>query len=137
MTMFVPIVLRVKRPNHEEMLSDPQEPHFGWSVTAASWFCTGVCFVWNQVQEAVDAGLTVVVAAGNYQDDACGHSPSSALSALTVGSTDESDQMVSDSSYGSCLDIFAPGTQLSMVGAFTWRDSIQEVLCCLSVFAWL
>ena len=67
------------------------------------------------VANAVAAGITVVVAAGNTQStggaDACTWTPASELSALTVGATTSSDSRdTSYSNYGSCLDLFAPGT---------------------------
>ncbi len=40
------------------------------------------------VQSLTNSGCPVVAAAGNEGDDACYHSPSSALSAITVGATD-------------------------------------------------
>lgn len=66
------------------------------------------------VQAMTDAGVTVVVAAGNdYGADACGSSPASAESAYTVGSTDISDARSSFSNIGSCVDIFAPGSSIT------------------------
>lgn len=57
-------------------------------------------------------GVVVAVAAGNSNSDACFASPASAPSALTVGATTVTDQRASFSSYGSCLDIFAPGQSI-------------------------
>jgi subtilisin family serine protease len=62
---------------------------------------------------AVSKGVTVVVAAGNSNADACNYSPSRAPSAITVGATTSSDARASYSNYGSCLDIFAPGSSIS------------------------
>src|SRR5204862_7559873 len=49
------------------------------------------------------------VAAGNGNADACGTPPARAASAMTVGATTTSDSRASFSSFGTCLDIFAPG----------------------------
>ena len=57
-------------------------------------------------------GVTVVVAAGNSNDNACNYSPARAASAITVGSTTSTDARSSFSSFGTCLDIFAPGSSI-------------------------
>ena len=58
-------------------------------------------------------GVTLVVAAGNDNGDACNSSPASAASAYTVGATDIEDARSSFSNYGECVDIFAPGTGIT------------------------
>ncbi len=63
----------------------------------------------DAVRAAVNAGITVVVAAGNDNRDACRESPSRAPAAITVGSTDRNDARSSFSNWGDCLDLFAPG----------------------------
>ncbi len=66
-----------------------------------------------------NAGVTVVVAAGNNAGDACLNSPARAPSAITVGATGSNDARSiwtpgsSESNFGSCLDIFAPGTAIT------------------------
>ena len=60
-----------------------------------------------------NAGVTVVVAAGNNNAGACNYSPARAPSAITVGSTTSSDARSSFSNYGTCLDIFAPGSSIT------------------------
>ncbi|AOE49076.1 S8 family peptidase [Kangiella sediminilitoris] len=67
----------------------------------------------NAVQGMVDAGVTVVVAAGNDNSNACNYSPARAANAITVGSTTSSDSRSSFSNYGSCLDIYAPGSSIT------------------------
>jgi serine protease len=67
----------------------------------------------DAVQRMVNAGVTVVVAAGNSNANACNYSPASAGSAVTVGSTTSSDARSSFSNFGSCLDIFAPGSSIT------------------------
>ncbi|MBK9197816.1 S8 family peptidase [Candidatus Skiveiella danica] len=69
---------------------------------------------------AVSKGVNVVVAAGNNNADACNYSPSRAPSAITVGATTSSDTRASYSNYGSCLDIFAPGS--SILSAWNTSD---------------
>jgi subtilisin family serine protease len=65
------------------------------------------------VAGAVSKGVTMVVAAGNSNADACNYSPSGEPSAITVGATTSGDARASYSNYGSCLDIFAPGSSIS------------------------
>lgn len=67
----------------------------------------------DAVQRMVNAGITVVVAAGNSNTDACNSSPARAVNAVTVGSTTNTDARSSFSNYGSCLDIFAPGSNIT------------------------
>ncbi len=56
-----------------------------------------------------DAGLFVVVAAGNADSDACTTSPAAAEYAFTVGASYIDDTRAYFSNYGSCVDTFAPG----------------------------
>ena len=67
----------------------------------------------NAVANAVAAGVTVAVAAGNENQNACNVSPAREPSALTVGSTTSSDTRSSFSNYGSCVDLFAPGSSIT------------------------
>ncbi|KAI8810350.1 peptidase S8/S53 domain-containing protein [Cladochytrium replicatum] len=59
------------------------------------------------------AGVPVVVAAGNSGVSACDSSPASAPSAITVGATTSLDAVSSFSNIGPCVDIFAPGTNIT------------------------
>jgi subtilisin family serine protease len=60
----------------------------------------------------VNSGVFVAVAAGNNSADACNYSPASAAAATTVGSTASNDTRSSFSNYGSCVDIYAPGSSI-------------------------
>ena len=64
------------------------------------------------VARAVADGIVMAVAAGNENADACGVSPASEPSAMTVGATEASDARAYYSNYGSCVDIFAPGSAI-------------------------
>jgi len=64
------------------------------------------------VSRATADGVTVVVAAGNSNRDACSFSPASAPSAITVGATAITDARASFSNWGPCLDVFAPGQSI-------------------------
>jgi subtilisin family serine protease len=67
----------------------------------------------DAVNGAVAAGVSFVVAAGNSNANACSYSPAGAADAITVGSTTSSDARSSFSNYGSCVDIFAPGSGIT------------------------
>ncbi|KOU23957.1 peptidase S8 [Streptomyces sp. WM6372] len=71
------------------------------------------------VTRAVAAGITFTVAAGNSADDACTGSPAAAPSALTIGAADAADQWAPFSSYGSCVDLVAPGVSVTSA----WKGS--------------
>ena len=64
------------------------------------------------VSNLISRGIPVVVAAGNDNVDACDYSPARTPDAITVGATTTDDSRASYSNYGSCLDIFAPGTSI-------------------------
>ena len=59
------------------------------------------------------AGVTVVVAASNENQNACSYSPARAPNAITVGATTSTDARASFSNWGSCLDLFAPGNAIT------------------------
>lgn len=66
----------------------------------------------DAVARTTAAGVTVAVAAGNSNADACSASPARAASAITVGSTTSSDSRSSFSNFGTCVDLFAPGSSI-------------------------
>lgn len=59
-----------------------------------------------------NANVTVAVAAGNSNTNACNSSPARAANAVTTGSTTSSDARSSFSNFGTCLDLFAPGSSI-------------------------
>ena len=62
------------------------------------------------VNNLANSGVPIAVAAGNSNADACNTSPARAANAITVGSTTTTDARSSFSNFGTCLDIFAPGS---------------------------
>jgi subtilisin family serine protease len=68
------------------------------------------------VSRVLADGVTVVVAAGNSGMNACTASPARVPGALTTGATDRSDRRASFSNFGSCLDLFAPGVDVTSDG---------------------
>ena len=79
------------------------------------------------VANAFDKGVTVVVAAGNANADACNYSPASEPKAITVGSTTITDGVSSFSNFGPCVDVYAPGTDITAayIGSNTAKKTIN------------
>jgi subtilisin family serine protease len=58
----------------------------------------------------VNSGIFVAVAAGNSSANACNYSPASASGVLTVAASTSTDARASFSNYGSCVEVYAPGS---------------------------
>ena len=67
----------------------------------------------NAVANSISSGVTYALAVGNSNANACNSSPARVASAITVGATTSTDARASYSNYGSCLDIFAPGSSIT------------------------
>lgn len=72
----------------------------------------------DAVQRLFEAGVPVVVAAGNgnragREDDACKYSPARSPYAYTIGATTNTDYKASYSNYGTCVNLFAPGSSIT------------------------
>ncbi|GAA5127052.1 S8 family peptidase [Haloechinothrix salitolerans] len=73
----------------------------------------------DAVRNSIESGITYAVAAGNSNADACDYSPARTPEAITVGATKPSDERPTDwpngqgSNYGSCVDLFAPGDEIT------------------------
>jgi len=65
------------------------------------------------VRNLISKGVSVVVAAGNSSADACNYSPARVIDAVTVGATTSADSRAGYSNFGTCLDIFAPGSAIT------------------------
>ena len=70
------------------------------------------------VNRAIDAGITFAVAAGNSNINACSGSPNKVPAAITVASSTSADRRSSFSNWGSCIDLFAPGSDITS----TWSN---------------
>lgn len=64
-------------------------------------------------KRAVTAGLTIVAAGGNNAENACGYSPASISKVITVGALDKQDEIAPFSNTGSCIDVYAPGVEIT------------------------
>ncbi|MFG3328744.1 S8 family serine peptidase [Micromonospora chersina] len=70
------------------------------------------------VTNSINSGITYAVAAGNgdilgNRQNACNYSPARVASAITVGATQNNDAAASFSNYGTCVDILAPGVNIT------------------------
>ena len=73
----------------------------------------------DAIKAATEAGVVMVVAAGNEDSDACDGSPGSEPAAVTVAASDDKNIRASYSNWGSCVDVFGPGSAITS----TWIDS--------------
>jgi len=115
-----------------KVLSDQGSGQWSWSYGALDWMARssirpaiasmslGGSGTQQAMKDAVDAatnaGVTVIVAGGNSNSDACRFSPAFVPSAITVGSTDSLDRKSSFSNYGPCTNIWAPGSSILSAG---------------------
>merc|ERR1719433_2098952 len=120
-----------------KVLGDNGSGSWSWSYGALDWLATNQDrpavgsmslggsgtqqSMKDSVDAAVNAGVTIVVAGGNSNTDSCQFSPAFVPSAITVGSTTSLDARSSFSNYGSCTDIWAPGS--SVVSASHTSDT--------------
>ncbi|MFL5348641.1 MAG: S8 family peptidase [Hyalangium sp.] len=75
---------------------------------------------------SVNSGVVYAVAAGNSNADACGFSPAHIPAAITVGASTIGDARASFSNYGPCLDIYAPG--LNITSAWIGSDTATNTI---------
>jgi subtilisin family serine protease len=80
----------------------------------------------NAVTNSINSGVTYAIAAGNSTADACTTSPARVAAAITVGATDSSDNRASFSNFGTCLDIFAPGVNIT--SAWNTNDTATNTI---------
>ncbi|SFQ97147.1 Serine protease, subtilisin family [Lentzea waywayandensis] len=73
------------------------------------------------VRRSIAAGVTYAIASGNSNTDACSTSPARVTEAITVNSSTNTDARSSFSNYGSCTDIYAPGSNI--VSAWNTNDT--------------
>jgi subtilisin family serine protease len=78
------------------------------------------------VTNLINAGVSVVVVAGGSNTDACATSPARVAAAITVGGSTNTDARTSSSSYGTCVDLFAPGA--SIISAWYTSNTASSTL---------
>ena len=65
------------------------------------------------VQASIASGVVYALAAANDNANACNYSPASTPEAITVGSSTSGDVRSYFSNWGSCVDLFAPGSDIT------------------------
>lgn len=78
------------------------------------------------IANSTASGVTFVVAAANNNQDACNYSPARAPSAITVGATNIYDQRAGYSNFGTCVDLFAPGSNIT--SAWSTNDTATSMI---------
>jgi len=107
----------------EEILNNPLGPGpavFSISLGGPVGFWSALT---QQSHDALtNAGMTVVVAAGNANTDACSFSPAFVPGDITVASYAEGWAKSGFSNYGSCIDVWAPGSNILSLGIASDTD---------------
>ncbi|MEW1910147.1 S8 family peptidase [Kitasatospora sp. NPDC085895] len=85
------------------------------------------------IKRSIASGVTWVVSSGNSNSDACKNSPGDIAEAVVVNNATSDDKRRSDSNWGSCTDLFAPGT--GIVSAWNTGDSATKSLTGTSMAA--
>ena len=80
----------------------------------------------DAVVRSINAGVTYVLAAGNSSADACGTSPARTPAAITVGASESNDGRAWYSNWGTCLDLFAPGS--GVTSAWSSSDTATNTI---------
>jgi len=81
----------------------------------------------DAVDAAVRAGVVIVNAAGNNNQDTCNFSPAGAPLGIAVGATDNADRKATFSNHGPCMTLFAPGVSITSdwIGSPTGDNTIS------------
>lgn len=80
----------------------------------------------SAVRKVIAAGLSVIIAAGNYNQDTSNFSPAAVMQANVVGAVDNSNAKWSDSNYGASLKVWAPGVDIR--GAWIGGPNYSQVM---------
>lgn len=111
-----------------QTVSDSGMAYQFWTILALDWITTdgdrpavaSISLQFNgeswsmetSLKGATDAGVTVVVAAGNVNNWACDFSPAYVPEAITVAAIDQNNAKASFSNFGDCNNIWAPGVDI-------------------------
>ena len=78
----------------------------------------------DAVTRSIERGVVYVVAAGNDNESACINSPARTPRAITVGATNSIGARWGQSNFGRCVDIFAPGVNITSAGILNDNDRV-------------
>ena len=67
----------------------------------------------DAITRSINANVHYSVVSGSSNANACGYSPGSTPLATTVGATDANDVKASFSNFGTCIDVWAPGVNIT------------------------
>jgi thermitase len=91
--------------------------------------CTSTPSLQTVITRAYNAGITIVVAAGNNNDNAANYIPASCLNTLVVGASTTTDSRAMYSNFGSIVKIAAPGgdgtTQSTLIVSTIPSESVR------------
>ncbi|MEU5809211.1 S8 family peptidase [Streptomyces sp. NPDC047718] len=85
------------------------------------------------IKRSIASGVTWVVSSGNGNTNACNNSPGRIGAAIVVNNATSDDARRSDSNFGPCTDLFAPGTAIASAGHQS--DTASRVLTGTSMAA--
>ena len=78
------------------------------------------------VANSINAGVTYAIAAGNSAANACNSSPARVPAAITVAASDINDRQASFSNFGSCVDLYGPGVNIT--SAWSTSDTATNTI---------
>lgn len=76
------------------------------------------------IEEAHSEGIIIIASAGNDNNAACGYVPARSNKVITVGAlqyNNDKDYVAAFSNYGTCVDVYAPGSNI--IGAGIYSDT--------------
>lgn len=114
-SLLTPVILAIEEVRRRR-LADPARPvvvnmSFGADIQTAAYNALD-----EAVAAAIEAGVVVVVAAGNDGINAATVTPAHVPGALTVGAYDPQDRFASFSNFGPLVDLLAPGVGVLSLG---------------------
>ena len=96
------------------------------AVANASIYGPASDFLDAAVRNLVADGVVVTVSAGNTAADGCSASPGRAPEAISVAATGQDDTQADFSAYGSCVDLYAPGVDITSASIKSDTGSIRR-----------
>lgn len=76
------------------------------------------------VEILTNAGVAVIVSAGNRATNSCKFSPASSSTAIVVSATDYRDKVASYANSGPCVTLYAPGHQIPSTWIRSRKDKV-------------
>ena len=93
-------------------------------VVNCSWLVPKSFYLEQKIQSLINSGITVVAAAGNFNDDVANYTPAGMANVITVAASDMDDiaagfnnfltTQTMTTNFGQVIDMFAPGVQVTV-----------------------